>query len=395
MVHNARINQLEANSQMKKILIVLVIFIALIFVFFLVKKKSVSPISQIIPKTNQKTSEQAQSETGLKIPNDFSAKIFSEKITNARNLEFSPGGVLLVSQPSQGKITALPDKKTVISNLKNPHGFAFFGGKLYIAEETRVSVYNWDESEKKATFEKKLFDLPKGARHTTRTITFANDGKMYISIGSSCDVCFEQSEQLASIIVSNAQGEAPKVFAKGLRNAVFTAIDPKTQKLWSTEMGRDFLGDNLPPDEVNLIEQDKDYGWPVCYGDKIHDTVFDKRQLQKNPCEETTAPQYQISAHSAPLGLAFVDSKEFPQDWQGDLLVSYHGSWNSTTPKGYKIVRIKMKDGKPQGEEDFITGFLKDGQVEARPVDLIFDKEGSLFVSDDKSGTIFKIDKQN
>lgn len=380
---------------MRKLLIVFVLLIIILLTFFLIKKQPSTQISQIIPKTTQQTERPPVNETELKIPSGFSATIFSENITNARDLEFSPGGVLLVSQPQQGKITALPDKKTVISNLEKPHGFAFFKKKLYVAEETKVSRYNWDESEKKATFEKKLFDLPKGGRHTTRTITFAKDGTMYVSIGSSCDVCFEKSEYLATIVVSNAEGETPTVFAKGLRNAVFTTINPKTQKLWSTEMGRDFLGDNLPPDEINLIEQGKDYGWPICYGDKIHDTAFDNLKNIQNPCHQTVAPMYQINAHSAPLGLAFVDSKEFPQDWQGDLLVSYHGSWNSSTPKGYKVVRIKMKDGKPQGEEDFITGFLKEGQVNARPVDLIFSSEGSLFVSDDKSGTIFKIDHQN
>lgn len=380
---------------MKKILTLVVIFFILLVVFFLVKKQTPSQISQIIPKVGLQTQKTSVNETNLKIPSGFSATIFAEKVTNARNLEFSPGRVLLVSQPSQGKIISLPDKKTVISGLANPHGFAFYQNKLYIAEETKVSRYNWNEAEKKATFEKKLFNLPRGGRHTTRTITFANDGTMYVAIGSSCDVCFENKEYLASIIVSNAEGKTPKSFATGLRNAVFTTINPQTQQLWSTEMGRDFLGDNLPPDEINLIEEDKDYGWPVCYGDKIHDTNFDKKQYLQDPCKDTTPPAYQIPAHSAPLGLAFINSSQFPKDWQGDLLVSYHGSWNSTTPKGYKVVRIKMKDGKPVGEEDFLTGFIKDGQVNARPVDLVFDKNGSLFVSDDKSGTIFKIDGQN
>ena len=154
-------------------------------------------------------------------------------------------------------------------------------------------------------------------------------------------------------------------------------------------MGRDYLGDNLPPDEINLIEEGKHYGWPVCFGNRVYDRKFG----QKTPefCQKTEPPVFELAAHVAPLGLVFVDSPLFPASWEGDLLVALHGSWNRTTPVGYKVVRIKMKEGKPTEMEDFITGWLKGGEVLGRPVDLTFDQQGRLYLSDDKAGVVYII----
>lgn len=132
-----------------------------------------------------------------------------------------------------------------------------------------------------------------------------------------------------------------------------------------------------------------DYGWPVCYGNRIHDTNFDKNQYIRDPCQDTTAPVYEIPAHSAPLGLTFVRSSQFPDDWQGDLLVAYHGSWNRSTPIGYKVVRLRTSSGKVISEEDFIAGFLQGGEALGRPVDVVFDAQGSLYISDDKAGVVY------
>lgn len=347
----------------------------------------------------------------LKLPDGFKIGIFAKDLGNARDLEFSVSGTLLISIPSDGKVVALPDKNgdgvadsniDVLTSLGRPHGIAFHDGKLFVAEETRVVRYLWDEENLKATQEKVLFDLPKGGRHSTRTISFNQKGQTFVSIGSSCDVCYEKHEWLAAVIVSDADGNVPRVWAKGLRNSVFITVNPKTGELWGTEMGRDFLGDDLPPDEVNIIREGGDYGWPDCYGKKIIDTT----QPQKGtPCEATEAPVYEITAHSAPLGLVFIQSKQFPSAWQGDLLVAYHGSWNRSTPIGYKVVRLDV-EGRPRDqrlvdEEDFITGFLPSGgelsgpsQAYGRPVDLTFDKEGSLYISDDKAGVVYKVVKQ-
>lgn len=342
----------------------------------------------------------------LKLPQGFTIGIFVKNLGSPRDLAFSPQGTLLVSIPKDGKIVVLPDRnsdgkadevKDVLTKLNRPHGLAFFANKLYVVEETRVVRYIWDEATFIATVDKVLFDLPKGGNHVTRTIAFTQNGQMFISIGSTCDVCFEKHEWLAAVVISDKDGNNPRLFAKGLRNSVFIAINPTTDELWGTEMGRDFLGDNLPPDEINIIRDGRDYGWPLCYGNKIHDTNFD-RGSKVSPCEATESSVYGIAAHSAPLGLAFIDSPQFPKEWKGDLLVAYHGSWNRSTPIGYKVVRLNVEGNRITGEEDFITGFLPANEKHngpnsalGRPVDLAFDKEGSLYISDDKAGIVYKV----
>lgn len=339
----------------------------------------------------------------LKVPDSFVIGVFSENLPGARDLTMSPGGTtILLSQPSQGKVVALPDIdqngvvddiKVVADNLDNPHGITFFNNKLYIVEETKVGVYNWNDFDLSASSKKVLFSLPRGGRHSTRSITFDKNGNMYISLGSTCDTCYEKHPFIAAVIISDESGKEPRLFAKGLRNAPFIINHPENNEVWGTEMGRDFLGDNLPPDEINIIRDGADYGWPICYGNKIHDTTFDKNTYIRDPCEDTIVPSYEIPAHSAPLGLAFV-SEAFSSEWRGDLLVSYHGSWNRSTPIGYKIVRLVVNEGKIVGSEDFVTGFLENGQAIGRPVDLEFDQTGALYISDDKSGRVYKIVKK-
>ena len=324
----------------------------------------------------------------LKIPSGYQISVFARNLGKPRDLAISRGGILLVSIPSSGRVLALPDKNNdgraevieVLKNLNNPHGIAFNSGYLFVAEETRISRYNWDETSLTAKLDKKLFDLPKGGRHTTRTIAFNKLGQMFVSIGSTCDVCIEKNPWNAAIIISDKEGNSPRVYAKGLRNAVFIAVSPVTDELWGVEMGRDFLGDNLPPDEINILSDAADYGWPICYGNKIHDTSFDKNVYVRDPCSDTVAPIFEIPAHSAPLGLAF---------WRGDLLISYHGSWNRSSPTGYKIVKMKLDGNKIIGVEDFITGFLSGSQALGRPVDIEVGRHGELYVSDDKSGAVY------
>lgn len=332
----------------------------------------------------------------FKMPAGFRAGLFAQGIGGARDIAFSPGGTLLASSPGTGRVFALPDKDNdgeaddrviAAGNLDNPHGITFYKGKLFIAEETRLIRYKWDEKTKKASAEKKLLDLPRGGRHSTRTIAFNKQGQMFVSIGSTCDVCREEHPFIATVIVSDSEGANPRAYAKGLRNAVFIINKPDTNELWGTEMGRDFLGDNLPPDEVNIIRDGGNYGWPDCYGNKVPDRRFNS----KASCGSTLAPAYNIPAHSAPLGLLFVNSRQFPDEFDGDLLVAYHGSWNRSTPTGYKVVRLEMDGDKVVKQHDFITGFISGSQAIGRPVDMDFDREGSLYLSDDKAGAIYKI----
>ena len=348
----------------------------------------------------------------LKLTDGFSISIFAENLVAPRVMAYDPVGNMLVSVPSKGKVFALlPDKngdgmsdetKTLIAGLKNPHGIAVKcqetgACKIYIAETDKVRMYDYDEQNFKLKNPKDVVDLPADGGHTTRTLMFLpypNDNKLLISVGSSCNVCDEKDWRRAKILVVNADGSNLQTYARGLRNSVFMAIHPVTGKIWATEMGRDLLGDNLPPDEVNIIGEENNYGWPVCYGKNIHDTNFDKNTYIRNPCEEPfeTESYIDIPAHSAPLGLAFFPEEGWPEEYWYNLLVAYHGSWNRTEPTGYKIARYKLDaNGKYIGVEDFITGWLNGSNALGRPVDIMIQPGGTIFISDDKAGVIYRV----
>lgn len=337
---------------------------------------------------------------GIKVPDGYKIGAFARNLGGVRDLEFTPDGALIASIPSSSKVVSMIDNdqdgkadrvNDLITGLDNPHGLAFYQNQLYVAEETSVKRYNIDVANHTAQLDKKILDLPAGGRHTTRTLVFDNGGKLYISLGSTCDVCFEKHPWIGTVIVTDKDGNNPEVYAKGLRNAVFLTLNTQTNQIYSTEMGRDFLGDDLPPDEVNLLQKG-DFGWPICYGDKVHDSKFDPSG-DSSKCQDTIAPFFKLQAHSAPLGLAFVNSDQFENDWKDDLLVAFHGSWNRSVPTGYKVVRVKIENNKATGQEDLITGFIQGSQAAGRPVDVIFDKQGSLFISDDKAGSIYKMAK--
>ena len=228
-----------------------------------------------------------------------------------------------------------------------------------------------------------------------------------MSVGSSCDVCIEDTWKRAAILESDPAGNYTAEFAGGLRNSVFFTFHPKTKEIWATEMGRDNLGDDLPPDEINIIKvagpEDKygakRYGWPFCYGDKVRDKKFNPEKVDRidisSDCSTTTPPIIKIQAHSAPLGLAFVPAnKGWPKEWEGDLLVALHGSWNRSEKVGYNVVRYDLDSGGnvlSQIPEDFISGWLVNGKIYGRPVDLKFDSKGKLYISDDATGVIYKV----
>jgi len=311
--------------------------------------------------------------------------------------------VLFVTIPNTGKVVALPDmngdKKadgivTFVDKLNNPHGIDYYDGWFYIAEENRVIRVKESGNNLNAdmnTFQVLIENLPMGG-HFTRTVKIFNNS-LYLSIGSSCNVCNEQDERRAAITKCNIDGTGCRVYAKGLRNSVGFIFQPATGVMYATDNGRDMLGDDIPPDEINIIEDGKNYGWPICYGRNIHDTDFDKNVYIRNPCMEPfEMPSFiDLQAHSAPLGLAFYSGDSFPQEYNGDLFVAYHGSWNRKVPTGYKIVSIDLKD---LTVTDFATGWLAGDNVIGRPVDIIVADDGSLFVSDDNAGKIYRISYQ-
>ena len=338
----------------------------------------------------------------LKLPAGFHIEVFAQA-AGARMLTFSPGGVLLVTESEEGKVVALPDPKhsgraeraaMVLTDLNNPHGITFHDGKLYIAEINAVRRYDWDESQLRATNGQKIIDLPgSGGGHSTRTILFAN-GKMFVAAGSSCNVCVESDPRRAALTEYNEDGSGQRVFASGLRNAVGLAINPKTNTIWATDNGRDWLGDNLPPDEVNDLNHGGNFGWPYCYGNRVPD----RSQSKSYDCSKTVAAKVEIQAHSAPLNLIFYTADMFPSEYRNNMFVSLHGSWNRSVPTGYKVVRVKLDDnGQPQGAlEDFITGWLRPGQTRkgtwmGRPVGLAVGPEGAMYISDDAAGVVYRV----
>lgn len=385
-------------------LIIAIVAVALIawgVSFYLKNFRGAGPA---INQPDQNISE-GVNETGLplKIPDGFSMSIFAKNLPGARVMIRDNFGNFWVSQTSKGVVSLLEvDDAGVVRNqgevfkeLRNPHGLAINPDApfaLYIAEENKITrnpIYSEPD-------EIKIADLPSGGRHYTRTLGFGPDGNLYVSIGSSCNVCNEEDHRSAKIFSMDKDGKNFTEFAKGLRNAVFFAWHPETKEMWATEMGRDLLGDDLPPDEINIIRKGGNYGWPVCYGKNIHDTDFDKNTYFRNPCMEPfeISSLVDIPAHSAPLGIAFFPSEGWPAEYKNDLLVAYHGSWNRSVPTGYKVVRFKFDNsGNFESAEDFVTGWLSaDGKTSlGRPVDIRIETDGTIFISDDKSGVIYKM----
>lgn len=346
----------------------------------------------------------------LALPVSFKINTFAQGLGKVRVLIHAPNGGLLASLPNEGRVVRIVDTDnddksdqtdTVVSGLNQPHGLVTKCANkqeclLYVAETNQVSLYDYNLVTSLASQPRKIIDLPAGGNHWTRTIIIALiDGqeKLLISVGSSCNVCEEEDWRRAKILVANLDGSNLQEFAKGLRNSVFMASHPVTGEVWATENGRDLIGDDLPPEEINIIKKDNDYGWPWCYGNKIHDSQFDKRQYIVDPCQSTTLPQIEFQAHSAPLGLAFIPEEGWPENMWYDLLVAYHGSWNRTEPTGYKVVRFKLDNqGNYLGQEDFISGWLQDdGRSLGRPVDILLEPGGVMYLSDDTAGVIYKI----
>lgn len=381
-------------------------------------KPAILPSSQdittIFENRDQEDNQPGQNNTQfpLTVPDNFSIAIFAQGLGSPRVLKTDPAGRLVVSVPASGKILALEDldgdgkseqTKTIVEGLNKPHGLLFKcddmneNCKLYVAEVTQVSVFDYNKQTAQATNKQKHLDLPVGGRHSTRTLHQANiDGReqMLISVGSTCDVCYESNPIHGSVLINDFISNRAPIFASGLRNAVFLATHPVTGQTWVTEMGRDQLGDELPPDEVNILEQNKDYGWPECYGKNVFDTKFNGNKGTN--CSVKTPSHIDLPAHSAPLGLGFIPEEGWPEEYWHDLLVSYHGSWNRFEPTGYKVARFQLDEqGNVEGSEDFIFGWLEEnGTALGRPVDLLIQPGGKIYVSDDKSGVIYLVSYQ-
>ncbi len=341
-------------------------------------------------------------------PEGFVATIYSREAPGARVLGRDSRGTMVASLTKEGKIVALPDENgdgradsvdVIIEGLNQPHGFLFKCDSpsscfLYVGETDGLVRYPYRPDTRTVGEREELLALPSGKGHSTRTLLEHPDGERFlVSVGSSCNVCNETEPYRATILSYVSDSNTASVYASGLRNSVFMATNYVTGAIWATDNGRDLIGNDIPPDELNIIEEGKHYGWPYCYGKNVYDEDFDAGD---GSCAYTPSA-HDLQAHSAALGLAFIPEEGWPEEYRSDLLVAYHGSWNRTVPTGYKVVRFDMSpDGKSitGGPYDFLTGFLlTDDEEDAlgRPVGLYAEPGGTVYVSDDHAGAVYKV----
>jgi glucose/arabinose dehydrogenase len=337
----------------------------------------------------------------LTVPAGFTVSVFASGVTGGRLMAVSPDGVLFVARQSAGDVVALPDRnqdgkadgvEVVVSGLTRPHSVAFNKGYLYIATNPAVLRVKYVNGKAEGAPEK-FIDLPVSTTpHYTRTIGFDKSGRLYVAIGSSCNLCEDDDPRRTTIMVYNADGSGGRPYAKGLRNAIGFDWDPATGILWADDMGEDNLGEEKPADEINRIEDGKHYGWPYLIDNNSPNSNLTGAKRSLKP-EEATPPALALAAHSSPIDLRFYTGNAFPAAYRGAMFVALHGS----SPKarkvkiGYKVVRVIFKDGKPTGVEDFVTGWLKDDQVLGRPAGLITGADGALYISDDNKGFVYRV----
>ncbi len=343
------------------------------------------------------------------LPEGFEIKIYADDVENARSMAISPSGTIFVGNRNKDNVFALKDtdgdnvidKKYLITNkLKNmPNGVAFHDGDLYVAEVNKI--WKFENIEENLShldkFDEYLEepilisdDFPSDRHHGWKYISFGPDGKLYVPVGAPCNICESRDEIYASITRMNPDGSNKEIYVKGVRNTVGFTWHPETKQLWFTDNGRDMLGDNIPPCELNKVtEKDQHFGYPYCHGSDIGDPEFGGEYS----CSDFVMPAQNLDPHVAPLGLKFYTGKMFPDEYKGDIFIAEHGSWNRSKKIGYRISRVKIENNKSVGYETFIYGWLDDEEQEAwgRPVDILILEDGSMLISDDKANAIYRV----
>jgi glucose/arabinose dehydrogenase len=336
---------------------------------------------------------------GIRLPSGFTIEAYAANVPGARSMALSPTGTLFVGTREVGTVYAVVDRDgdkradeviPIARGLNMPNGVAYRNGSLYVAEVSRVLRYDKIES--------RLNDPPRpvvvndrfpGDRaHGWKFIRFGPDGMLYVPVGAPCNVCLRREPQYATIMRMDPEDKRLEIFAKGVRNSVGFDWHPRTKELWFTDNGRDWMGDNVPPDELNYApRKGLNFGFPYCHGGTIPDPVFGAMK----PCSEFTPPAMRLGPHVAALGMRFYTGKLFPPQYHNQIFIAEHGSWNRSVPIGYRITLVRLKNGKASSYEVFADGWLEGDAAWGRPVDLEILPDGSLLVSDDRAGAIYRI----
>lgn len=338
----------------------------------------------------------------LQVPKGFRVTAFATGLGNIRILAVASNGDIYATRRHEGDVILLrngatPPKPEVVLRRDGLHGLALHNDKLYLATVNEVLVA--DRKPDGTLSEPRLLisDLPDGGQHPNRTLAIGPDGKLYVSVGSTCNACTESSKESAALLQMGPDGTGRSVFASGLRNTIGFAWHPETRALWGFDHGIDWLGDNAHGEELNLLEQNQRYGWPYVYGVN-----------QANPQEQyppgfkiedwlaaSTQPVLEYTPHAAPMQMVFYTANELPVQYRNDAFVTMRGSWNRRPPSGYEVVHVRFAAGRPVEIKPFLTGFLKQQGSQwafsGRPVGLAIARDGSLLVGDDVNGVIYKV----
>ena len=335
----------------------------------------------------------------IRLPAGFEIGIYASHVPNARSMVLSPNGTLFVGTLTAGNVYAIVDRNqdgktdeviTIARGLNMPNGVAFHNGALYVAEVDRILRYDNIETHLKDPPAPVVLSarFPRDRHHGGKFIRFAPDGWLYIPVGAPCNVCEREDERYASIMRMKADGTRLEIFARGVRNTVGFDWHPKTRELWFTDNGRDWMGDDLPPDELNHAPRPGlHFGFPYCHGRTLPDPEFGKGRK----CEEFTPPAVELGPHVAALGARFYTGTMFPDEFRNHLFIAEHGSWNRSAPIGYRVTLVKIENQRALPYEVFAEGWLQGGHAWGRPVDLLVMPDGAILVSDDKADVIYRI----
>jgi len=359
-----------------------------------------APLQQLLLGRGRGAPDAETVEARIRAPEGFAVSVWAEGLANVRFLRFSPSGDLLVTRPRAGRVDLLladrdgdgrsDGTEPLLGGLDRPHGLDLHDDWLYVAEHGAVARVHFDPALRRTSglLERVVADLPTGGSHWTRTVRFGPDGWMYVTVGSSCNVCIEDDPRRAAMSRYRPDGSGGEIFATGLRNSVGFDWHPETGALYATDNGRDLLGDDFPPCELNRVERDGFYGWPFANGDRIPDP--DLGAGREREIAASIPPVHGFRAHNAPLGMSFVRSSSVPEAWRHAALVALHGSWNRSKKDGYKVVSLHgVGDGVE--ERDFLWGFERNGDVIGRPADVAEGPDGAFYVSDDYGGVVYRV----